>query len=140
MNLDNGTAYKVANALALGTALFLLWGALAMGILGAEGDRADMMYLAVIAIGVVGAIITRLKAAGMERVMTAMAAAQAVVVVIALIIGKQDSPVSSVFEIVWLNGFFIAMFLTSAWLFRYAERERPHADSRTEGLDRGATT
>jgi hypothetical protein len=32
----------------------------------------------------------------------------------------QHSGVSPVAEIVLLNGFFIGMFLASAWLFRYA--------------------
>ncbi len=53
-----------------------------------------------------------------------MAVAQALVAVIALIAGKHHSPVSSVSEILLLNGFFAALFLGSAWLFRKAARER----------------
>lgn len=133
MKSDKGTAYGIAAALAVATALFLVWGALAMGILGAEGDPADRMYLGVLTVGIIGAVVARFQAEGMARALVAMALAQVVVVVIALIIGKQDSPVSSVFEIVWLNGSFVALFLGSAWLFRSAARRQPSAGVRSGG-------
>jgi hypothetical protein len=53
----------------------------------------------------------------------ATALAQASVAVIALVVGKQHSPVSSVPEIVLLNGFFVALFAGSGLLFRRAARE-----------------
>jgi hypothetical protein len=49
------------------------------------------------------------------------------IALIGLAIGKQDVPVSSVAEILYLNGFFVALFLGSAWLFRHAARGRPTA-------------
>ncbi len=55
--------------------------------------------------------------------MLATAVAQMLVAVIALIAGKHQSPVSSVSEILWLNGFFVALFLGSAWLFRNAAQQ-----------------
>ncbi len=48
----------------------------------------------------------------------------ALVALIALIAGKHHSPVSSVSEILLLNGFFAALFLGSAWLFRRAAHEQ----------------
>lgn len=140
MNLDKKSSYRAAMTLAIATALFLIWGALAMGILGAEGDSADRMYLGVLAVGIIGAVIARLHAPGMARALIATAAAQAAVVAIALIIGKQDSPVSSVFEIVWLNGFFIAMFLASAWLFHRAAQTQPRGGAQSERFSRNLTT
>ena len=56
----------------------------------------------------------------MARALFATALAQTLVVVIALIIGKHRVEESSVAEIVLLNGFFIALFLGSACLFRNA--------------------
>jgi len=47
------------------------------------------------------------------------------VAVIALIAGKHQSPISSVAEILGLNGIFVALFIGSAWLFRRAAREEP---------------
>jgi hypothetical protein len=47
------------------------------------------------------------------------------VTVIALIAGKQHAPGSSVPELVGLNGFFVALFIASAWLFQHAARKHP---------------
>ena len=92
-----------------------------------EGDRFDLLYFVVLAVGIVGAVIARFQPGGMVRALLAMAIAQAVVAVIALLVGKQDVPVSSVAEIVGLNGFFVVLFLGSAWLFGRAERRLPPA-------------
>ena len=80
------------------------------------------MYGGVLAVGIVGAVIARFRPQGMARALLAMALAQALVAVIALIAGKHQAPISSVFEIVGLNGLFVALFLGSAWLFRHAAR------------------
>lgn len=114
------TAYRLAAVLALGTVLFLVWGVAAMGVIGAEGDPFDRLYLAVLAVGIVGSFIARFQPAGMVRTLLAMALAQALVAVIALVVGKHESPVSSVAEIVGLNGFYAALFVASAWLFQRA--------------------
>ena len=111
------TTYRAGFALAVGTGLFLIWSALAMGVNGREGDPFDRIYLAVLAVGIVGALVARFQPGGMVRTLLATAAAQALVVVIALIAGKQDDGATSVLEIVAVNGFFILMFLASAWLF-----------------------
>ena len=93
-----------------------------MGILGVEGDPADLMYGGVIAVGVVGALLANFRARGMARALVATALAQALVGVIALILGKQRAEFSSVAEILTLTAFFVALFLGSAWLFRQAAR------------------
>lgn len=117
------TSYKAAVALAVATVLILSWVIGAVGVLGADGDPADLMYIGVLAVGITGAIIVRFQPMGMARAMIVMALAQALVTVIALIIGKQDAPYMSVFEIVSLNSFFVSLFLGSARLFQKAARE-----------------
>ncbi|MCH2461354.1 MAG: hypothetical protein MK239_10015 [Gemmatimonadetes bacterium] len=117
------TSYKAAVALAVATVLILFWVIGAVGVLGADGDPADLMYIGVLAVGITGAIIVRFQPMGMARAMIVMALAQALVTVIALIIGKQDAPYMSVFEIVSLNSFFVSLFLGSARLFQKAARE-----------------
>ena len=119
------TVYRFAIGLALATGLFLVWGVAAMGVIGAEGDSFDLLYFGVLAVGIVGAVLARPQPRGMVRAALAMALAQALVTVIALVVGKQESPVSSVAEIVVLNGFYIALFLGSAWLFSRAARLDP---------------
>ena len=120
-------SYRFAIVLALATAFVLVWLIGAVGVIGVEGDPFDLMYFAVLAVGIVGAIITRLQPRGMARALFATALAQALVTVIALIAGKHQSSVSSVPEILILNGFFIALFLGSARLFRNAAPEKTPA-------------
>lgn len=127
--------YRIAAALALGAALFLAWGVAAMGIIGAEGDPFDRLYFGVVAIGIVGALLARFQPAGMVRALSATAIAQALVTVLALVLGKQDVPVSSVAEIVGLNAFFIALFVGAAWMFDRAAR--PGGPGRDETHGRG---
>jgi hypothetical protein len=120
-------AYRAAVGVALAAAFILLWLMGAVGIIGVEGDSADRMYFGVLAVGLIGAIIARFQPHGMARALFATALAQALVAVIALIAGKHRDPVTSVPELVGLNGFFVALFVGSAWLFRRAARERPPA-------------
>ncbi len=137
MKTDN-TAYKSAVGLALATPFLLVWIIGAVGVLGRAGDRADLMYIGVFAVGIMGAIIARFQPHGMARALFATALAQALVAVIALIAGMHQAPYSSVGEILGLNGFFVALFLGSAWLFRNAAREQTPAGAGPEArlLDR----
>ena len=115
-----GSTYRFGIGLSLLATLMLVWLAMGVGILGADGDRANMMYVAVVAVGIIGAIAARLQPIGMSRTLVAMAIAQTVVTVIALLAGVQNSGVSPVAEIVGLNAFFIGMFLVAARLFASA--------------------
>ena len=118
-------AYRAAVGIAIATALFLVWMVGALGVIGETGDRADLMYGAVLAVGIVGAVIARFRPEGMARALLATALVQALVAVIALIAGKHEAPISSVAELLVLNGMFVALFVGSAWLFRHAARTQP---------------
>ncbi len=131
MKTDN-TAYKSAVGLALATAFILVWTILAVGALGRAGDLADLMYIGVLAVGIIGAIIARFQPHGMARALFATAVAQALVAMIALIAGMHQAPYSSVGEILSYNGFFVALFLGSARLFRNAAREQTPAGAGPE--------
>lgn len=124
--------YRFGAILALATAFVLLYGALALGVVGEEGDPFDRFYAIVLGVGLIGSLIARFRPRGMAHALFAMAFAQTCVTVAALIAGKHHSPVSSIPEIVILNGCFIALFIGSALLFRYASRERFPAEGRTE--------
>jgi hypothetical protein len=130
MKTDN-TAYRSAVGVALAAAFILAWLALGVGVLGRDGEPANLMYIGVFAVGIIGAIVARFKPHGMSRALLATALGQAFVTVIALIAGVHRSGVSPVAEIVGLNGFFVAMFLGSAWLFRDAAGEQPPSHART---------
>jgi hypothetical protein len=113
----NRVAYRFANGLAVAAACLLIWLSLGVGIIGKDGDPANMMYFGVIAVGIIGAIISRFRPMGMARTLLAMALAQALVALIALIAGL-GLPWSGPAEIIMLNGIIIGMFIGSAWLFK----------------------
>ena len=128
MKSEPRSAYRLAIVAALATGLILLWIIGAVGLIGVEGDPYDRSYGGVLAVGMIGALIARFRPGGMARAMVAAAFAQALIAVIALIIGKQHSPVSSVVEILGLNGFFVVLWLASARLFIRAARLRGSAE------------
>lgn len=117
----NRTAYRSAVAVALVTALMLIWLSLGVGVIGADGDPANWMYATVIVVGIIGAIVARLQPGGMARTLFAMALVQAAIAAIALIL-RLGYPASPPLELVGLNGMFIALFVGSALLFRRAAR------------------
>ncbi len=121
------SAYRLAAGSALATALGLMWVIGAVGLVGAEGDPYDFAYGSVLAVGIVGSAVARFRPRGMARALVAAALVQALVAVVALIVGKQHSPVSSVTEILGANGFFVGLWLASARLFVRAARVREAA-------------
>jgi hypothetical protein len=114
--MSRNTAYRAAVAVAVVAAFLLVWINLAVGIIGAENDPANLMFAGVIAVGIIGGAIARFRASGMMRALVAMAVAQAMVAAIVLVRGLSDEPAI----ILSLTGFFAALWLGSAWLFRKA--------------------
>jgi len=116
--------YRAAAGVAVAAALILVWLSLGVGIIGKDGDPANLMYFGVLAVGIIGALIARFRPRGMARALVATALAQTSVAVIALIAGL-GYPWSGALELSALNGFFVALFIASAWLFRRAAQGRP---------------
>jgi hypothetical protein len=83
------------------------------------------MYFGVLAVGIIGAVIARFRPLGMARALVATALAQTSVAAIALIAGL-GYPYSGPLELALLNGFFVALFVGSAWLFHRAAQARPN--------------
>jgi len=131
-NMSDRNAYRFAAGVALAAALLLVWLSLGVGIIGADGDPANTMYFGVVGVGIIGAIVARFRPHGMARALFATALAQALVAVIALIFGL-GLPWSPPVEILFLNGFFVALFVGSALLFRHAGRGRTPAGAGPEG-------
>ena len=114
-----GRAYWAAVGVAVVAALLLVWLSLGVGIIGRDGDPANRMYFGVLAVGLAGAVIARFRPRGMVRALLAMALAQMLVAAIALLAGL-GRPWSGPLELLLLNGFFVALFVASALLFRRA--------------------
>ncbi len=113
-------AYRLAVGLALATALFLIWANLAVGLIGSEDEPANLMYIGVLAVGIIGALMARFQPRGMSRALFATALAQALVAALALLAGMYRYPGSSVSEIINVNGLFVVLWVGSALLFRRA--------------------
>ena len=96
----------------------------AVGIIGSEDNKANLMYGGVLVVGAIGAIVARFKPEGMARVLFATALAQTLVAVIA-VVGRLGSPYSGPLEIATINGFFVALFVGSAVLFWKAAHGGP---------------
>src|SRR5688500_20220430 len=80
------TTYRFAVGVAVGAAFILVWLSLGVGIIGKDGDPANLMYFGVLAVGIVGALIARFRPRGMARALFATALAQTSVAAIALIL------------------------------------------------------
>jgi hypothetical protein len=121
--LLNNTRYQVAAGLALTAAFLIVWLNAAAGMIGIkDDDPANLLYAGVLAIGVIGAVIARLQPRGLARAMFATALAQALVAAIALRVPNTASPA----QIVVLHAALIALFASSAVLFRSAGATSQH--------------
>jgi hypothetical protein len=116
--------YRAGVGAALAGMLLLVWITGAVGIIGPESNPANLLYLGVIGVLLAGALVSLLRPRGMALALTATALAQAVITVIALIITPWglDS-----FKAFVLNGFVIALWAGSAWLFWRAGQLEPAA-------------
>ncbi len=117
-------AHRLAVGVAIGGGFLLIWINLAVGIIGSEDNSANLFYAGVLGIGLVGAVFVGFKPAGMMRVLMAMSAATVAIGAVALVRGWGSEGENWPQVIVVLNGFFAAVWLLSAGMFRMAARER----------------
>lgn len=114
--MKNRHAYHWAMGITLAATFGLIWLSLGVGIIGGDGDPANRMYLGVAAIGIIGSLAVRLRSRGMVWVLAVMSLATVMVGGYAVIRGL-GLPWSGPLELILLNGFFILMFISAAWLF-----------------------
>ena len=111
-------AYRMAAGLALAAGFLLIWINGAVGIIGSEREEANMLFLGVIAVALLGALAALFRAKGMAWAMGAAALAQLAMPVIAALMWP-EAPVWSG-KVIGLTAGFVAMWLISAALFRKA--------------------
>lgn len=110
----SGNPWYRAGVVVAGLAGFaLVWISLAVGIIDETYDRANLMFVGVIAIGPIGALLSRFNPLGMARAAVATAVAQLLVGVIALLGGMGP-------EAIAVGGVLASLWLASAWMFRRA--------------------
>jgi hypothetical protein len=111
--------YHIAVGVAVVAILLLVWMNLAVGIIGSEGNPANLLYAGVVATCIIGAGLSRLRSSGMARTMFTAAFVQMLVPVIVLFLSPsslEESPgIGGVFV---LNAFFSLLFIVSGLLFR----------------------
>lgn len=121
--MSNTTYYRLGVGVALSTALFLVLGIGALGIIGA-GGRPDRIYAAVLGVLAIGTVLARLRPLGLAVALMATALTQAVVTATALLGGLHDSAGASVVDLLGITAMYAVLFSVSGWLFwRAAE---PH--------------
>jgi hypothetical protein len=104
---------------------------------------ATGMYFGVLAVGLIGALIARFRPRRRARPLFVMALAQALVPVIALIIGTPDFA-PGVVQVFCVNAVFVMLFVGSAMLFRRNRRSQdgvhlsPLCDRRRGDATRGS--
>lgn len=119
--------YRAGVGVVLAAAFMLIWINGAVGVIGDEGNAANLMYGGVLGIALAGAIAARFRSAGMASAMLGAAVAQAVVGALALAAGWGVSGPIWPWDVLFLTGFFTALWLLSAWLFRQAARGQASA-------------
>jgi hypothetical protein len=110
-------SYALGALVALGTSAVLVLGAGALGIIG-DGGRRDLVYVAVLAVGLVGAALSRLRPEGLAMTLAAMALAQLLVTGIAFVAGLTDD--ASALDLLGLTAMFAGGFAVAGWLFHRA--------------------
>lgn len=100
---SDSTLYRAAAGLAVIAGFLLTWINLAVGIIGDEHARANLMFFGVLAVGLVGACIARFRARGLSIALVATALAQLVAGVIGWQLGSIEAiALSIVFTLPWL--------------------------------------
>jgi hypothetical protein len=115
--------YRTAVGLGVAAGFLLIWVNLAAGIIGSADNPANLMYIGVLAVGIIGAFITRFQPRGMSHALFLMALTQLIITVVVLIADSDYSDSGSMIFVL-SNAFFMAMWIGSALLFRYSAREQ----------------
>ena len=111
-------AYLMAIASGLGAVFLIVWVSLAVGFISEPGHPANLVFAAVLAVAVIGAVLSRLEPRGLSRAMWATAAVQAAAGAIAVILTAQTPGTSGVWIVTGFSLGLVAAFVFSAWLFR----------------------
>lgn len=109
--------YRAATVIAVLAGFLLLWSNGAVGIIGGGQNDANMLFLGVPGIAVLGALLVRFRSRGLSWVMIATAAAQLAVPAVVDIASIGDTTRVWSQDVVVISVFFVAMWLTSALLF-----------------------
>ena len=115
-----GTAYRWAAGIAVAAGFSLVWINLAVGVIGSEDNPANLMFVGVLAVALLGALGARLRPAGMASALFATAFAQLIVGIVALTGNLGADGIGWPRDVIGLTAIFTCLWLASALLFRRA--------------------
>lgn len=112
--LATSQAFLVASSMAIGASFLLVWINLAVGIIGSEDNRENLLFAGVLVVAITGSLLARLQPRRMAWAMWATGAVQAAVGVYALVGGH--------LEAVFLCVLFTGVWTTSGLIYRDVAR------------------
>lgn len=113
-------AFTAACALALAASFLSVWVTGAVGIIGSEREDANVLFLGVILVALLGSIIALFRPRGMAWAMAAAALAELSIPLVALIAWPEAKAAILSPEVPMSVVVLTGLWLTSAWLFRRA--------------------
>lgn len=127
--------YRAAMACAAAAGFLLFWANGAVGLIGSETNDANGWFYLVPLLALLGGLITRAQPAAMAWVMAAAAVAQIAIACTVMAVSWPQREYIWIRELVLSGGFFGALWLASAALFRAAARRH---DKRVAPLQRSS--
>jgi len=124
-------AFRSAVGVALASAFLLIWANGAVGLIGDERNDANLMFLGVLAVAVIGAAAARLRPPGMAGAMYVTAVAQLAVAVVALVGDLGSGGAAWPWDLLGITGLFTTLWVTAGRLFAVAARTQGPRASRS---------
>ncbi|HMQ08472.1 MAG TPA: hypothetical protein PKC30_14320 [Saprospiraceae bacterium] len=118
MRHGNLLLYRIAIGFSILSVLFMIWANLSIGLVGSGPNIANVLYVLTWIIFISGTFYFQFNPKGMAFTMFASSFSVCIIAGIALMAGIQHSPVSSVSEIIGVNGLFAGLLLISGFLYR----------------------
>jgi hypothetical protein len=94
--------YRAGVAVALGAAFLTIWANGAVGMIGNEDNPYNLMFLAVIGVGLIGSVLARFRPMGMAIAMFFAAFFQGVVAAGGIAADPRGGTLSACFALIWL--------------------------------------
>jgi len=113
-------AYRAGAGLALVASVLLVWSNAAVGLIGAAGNDANALFAGPPVAALAGGILARFRPRGLAIALAAAAALQISIGAVALTAGLGAGGAAWPRDILFATGFFAALWLAAAWLFRKA--------------------
>jgi hypothetical protein len=130
---DNGT-YRLAAGIGVLAGLLLVWANAAVGLVGSEHNKVNLLYAAVLLVALGGAFMARFRARGMANAMFAAALTYLLVTALALFVWppSADSAEPSVYftNVLVANCLFAGMWAVAGLLFRRASASASNLSQR----------